>query len=282
MKRGITLCSLGLAVSCTVPFLWHAASRAVGREASPAAAPASGHLGRARSNPAGLPDRIRHALASTDPADRAAVFSHLLADLVRTDPQAAARLAETNDIAGTRELIPPRVAQLGAARPPAAALGWPATLTAPAAREALVTDVCLELATRDPAGAIRTLGEHTSGEHPHGGLDAIAERWAGQDLPAARAWALSRPGGGQRDRLIARLAFLQAQDSPREAAALAANEIPEGETQAEAVIAVLHQWATRDPAAAAAWVRLFPDGELKSRADAELTGISRIVSEPER
>lgn len=203
-------------------------------------------------------------MASDDLTD---LFSHL-AGLARADPQAAARFAETNDDTATRELILHRVAQLWAERDASAALAWAAGLTNPTERDALFTDVCLQLAERDPAEAVRL-----SGEHPHGGLEALAQRWAERDFTAARDWALSRPDGTQRDRLVARLAFQQAQDSPLEAATLAANEIPEGDIQAEAVMAVLHQWTNRDPAAAAEWVALFSEGELRTRATAEMQGI---------
>lgn len=284
MKTHTILYTLGLATICAVT-IWHSDSR----QSPPSAAPGNGQTGHSRrarthqeTDPAELLGQIRNALASTDPANHMAVFSHLLASLVRADPQAAAHFAETIDPAGIRELILHRVAQLWAARDAKAALEWAAKLTAPNERDALVTDVCLQFSERDPAEAVRTLSQHAPGENPHGGLEALAQRWAENDFPAARDWALSRPEGGRRDRLIARIAFHLAEDSPREAATLVAKEIPEGGTQSEAVMGVLHQWSLRDPAAAAEWVELFPEGGLRTRAVSEIDGIAQYRSESNR
>ena len=274
MKRGTLRLALGLVATCAAAFFWHSLTRPDATVESPAVT--SGFpVRKARptplADPAGLLQRIHTSLASDDLTD---LFSHL-AGLVRADPHAAARFAETNNDAGTRELILHRVAQLWSERDASAALAWAAGLTNPAERDALVTDVCLQLAERDPAEAVRSLGERVAGEHPHGGLEALAQRWAGRDFIAARDWALSRPDGEQRDRLVARLAFQQTQDAPLEAATLVANEIPEGETQTEAVMTVLHHWAMRDPVAAAKWVGQFPEGGLKIRAVAEIDGMAR-------
>ena len=289
MRPGTKLCTLGLAVAGTAIFGWHAASRS--NESSQAtanqsASPVTHPVRKARQDPQAGPmellDRVRQALASADPADQATVFSHLLADLVRADPRAAARFAETIDDPGTRGLVLHRVAQLWAGRDAGAALEWAVRLQASRERDALVTDVCLQVCEDDPAEAVRALQRHIAGDRPHGGLEALAERWARKDFTAARGWAFSQPEGDQRDRIIARLAFHQAQDSPREAATLVANEIPEGGTQTEAVMTVLHQWAMLDPAAAAEWAGLFPEGELRTRAVHELEGMARSASELNR
>jgi hypothetical protein len=279
MKRGTLRLVLGLAATCATAVTWHSVTRPDATVESPTAM-SGDHVRKARpqADPAELLDRVRTALASDDPA---AVFSHLAA-LVRADPQAAARFAATNDDAATRELILHRVAQMWAARDAGAALAWAADLTNRGERDALVTDVCLQLAERDPAEAVLALGEHVAGEHPHGGLEALAQRWAEKDFTAARDWAMSRPESEQRDHLVARLAFHQAQDSPLDAASLVANGIPEGATQTEAVMTVLHQWATADPAAAAEWIEQFPEGGLKARAVAEIEGIVRSRSKTHR
>ena len=51
-------------------------------------------------------------------------------------------------------------------------------------------------------------------------------------------------------------------------------QIPPGSIQTEAVISVLHQWFLRDMAGAAAWVDQFPAGDLKVRAENEMSGIA--------
>ena len=104
----------------------------------------------------------------------------------------------------------------------------------------------------------------------------LAERWAEKDFPAALDWALSRAASEQRDLLIARVAYVQSQTSPLEAATLVVEKIPAGRTQTEAAIAVLSQWAKRDLSAAGQWAARFPEGELRSRAYSELGSIARF------
>jgi hypothetical protein len=110
-------------------------------------------------------------------------------------------------------------------------------------------------------------------ENPNAGLAALAQRWAEKDFAAALDWALTR-AGEQRNQLIARLAFIQSQTSPIEADTLAVQNIPPGEAQTEAVMAVLHQWGLRDLPAAQQWVAQFPDSDLRTRAINELAGIA--------
>ncbi len=245
--------------------------------------PTRGLPGKSRSrenpDPAGFADRIRAALASPDATRQPDLVARLLAEWVEADPQAAARFAETSDIAGDHAWILHRVAQLWAERDTQAALAWAGSLPEPGEKDAMLTDVCLQLSATDPAEAVRTLAQQIPGENPHGGLEVLAQRWAEHDFTAARDWALSRPDGWRRDRLIARLAQSQAQQAPRDAAALVADEITEGATQTEAVLAVLHQWAIQDAAAATEWIELFPDSGVRTRAFAEIDGIARYRSQ---
>jgi hypothetical protein len=224
---------------------------------------------------AALLTQIQTALASTNLDDREIVFTNLLAALVQTDPLAAARFAETNNLGDTHNLILHRVAQLWAATDAAAALNWAATLSDAGERDAILTDVCLEVAATDPAEAVKTRSQFLTDTNPNSGLEALAQRWAEKDFPAALEWALTRAAGEQRDQLIARLAFIQSQTSPIEAGTLAVQNIPPGEAQTEAVMAVLHQWGLRDLPAAQQWVAQFPDGDLRTRAINELEGIAK-------
>jgi hypothetical protein len=227
------------------------------------------------NDPAPLLARIQDALGSTNPDDREIVFTHLLAALVRADPFAAARFAETNDLGGTHDLILHRVAQLWAARDTTAALDWAAGLADARERDGILTDVFLQIAESDPAEAVRTYSRYVTDEKSNAGLEALAQRWAEKDFSAARDWALSRHTGTQRDQLIARLAYVQSRTAPFEAATMVVGNIPEGGMQTEAVMTVLHQWALRDPVAAGKWVENFPEGDLHTRAVNELNGIAR-------
>jgi hypothetical protein len=298
MKTKIFLAVIGILIAGAALTLWKPASPAPASVSiSPPAATNSAHsaselgerTGAARrvrpsveNDPAQLLARIQEALSSTNPDERDIVFTHLLAALVRIDPLAAARFAETNHLGDTHYLILHRVAQLWAARDTSAALDWAATLSNFLERDEVLTDVFLQIAESNPAEAVRTRSRYVTDEKSNAGLEALTQRWAERDFPAARDWALSRNAGAPRDQLIARLAYVQSQTAPFDAATLVVENVPEGRTQTEAVIAVLHQWALRDLAAAEKWVEQFPESELRTRAVNELSGIAQTRVESKR
>jgi hypothetical protein len=222
--------------------------------------------------------QIQAALASTNLDDREIVFTNLLAELVRTDPLAAARFAETNSLGDTHDQLLHHVAQLWAATDSSAALNWAATLSNASERDGILTDVCLQVAENDPEGAVKARSQFMTDEKPNPGLEALAQRWGEKDFSGALGWALSRAAAEQRDQLIARLAFVQSQTSPVEAATLAVEKIPAGGAQTEAVMSVLHQWGLHDLAAAEKWVARFPEGDLRTRAVNELAGVAKYQS----
>jgi hypothetical protein len=291
MKTKISIAMIGILLAGTAVTWWKPASASsTPTTANKPAHSASGHTertstGSRRVRPgdentlAQLLARIQEALGSTNPDERDIVFADLLATLVRADPLAAARFAETNDLGGTHDLVLHRVAQLWAARDTSAALDWAATLGNARERDDILTAVFLQIAESDPAEAVRARGRHVTDDKPNAGLEALTHRWAERDFPAARDWALSRTAGAQRDQLIARLAYVQSQTAPFEAATLAVENVPAGRVQTEAVMAVLHQWALRDLAAAEKWAESFPEGDLRNRAVNELNGIAQSLSE---
>ena len=295
MKTKISIAMLGIFIAVAAATRWKPASRATASASiSPTAAnntahSSSEHAERTSSasrrvrpsvenDPSQLLARIQDALGSTNPDDREIVLTHLLAALVRADPLAAGRFAETNDLGGTHDLILHRVAQLWAARDTSAALNWAAALGNARERDEILTDVFLRIAESDPAEAARTRGRYVTDEKTNAGLEVLAQRWAEKDFPAALDWALSSAASEQRDQLIARMAFVQSQTSPIEAATLVAEKISPGEAQTEAAMAVLHQWASRDLAAAEKWVAGFPESDLRARAVAEIEGLAKYQS----
>jgi hypothetical protein len=101
----------------------------------------------------------------------------------------------------------------------------------------------------------------------------LTQQWAALNLPAALAWTLAQPQTDTRDRLLQRIAFIQAKQFPRDAAILIVQKIQPGPFQSQAALTILHQWALQDPAAANAWINLFPPGDLKTRAQRELENV---------
>ena len=106
---------------------------------------------------------------------------------------------------------------------PAEALAWLQNAPDGTQRVAIAEIVCPQLAQTNPAAAV-ALAENCLGGGTNGVaqnlLDNLAQVWAGQDGQAASAWAMAKPPGEQRDHLFGRIAFVQSQTNPEEAARL--------------------------------------------------------------
>ena len=92
--------------------------------------------------------------------------------------------------------------------------------------------------------------------------------------PAPGRWP--EPAGEQRDRLLQRIAFVEAKTDPAEAGRLVSEQMSPGQIQNEAAISVLYQWARQDAAAAQAWAESFPPGDLRDRAINEVKNVSAV------
>jgi hypothetical protein len=102
----------------------------------------------------------------------------------------------------------------------------------------------------------------------------LTQKWAGEDLNAARDWVVNQPDSEIRGALLHRIAIEQTESDPVAAAHLVAEEIPPGPAQTEAVVTVVHRWALHDPTSAAAWAESFPVGLIRLRAQQELYGLA--------
>ena len=148
---------------------------------------------------------------------------------------------------------------------------WAARLEDPAERERALTHVCLEVAARDPRGAVPEAQPNRRDGGPPG---SGGNRWAAADFDAAAAWAVDLPEGQMRDRVLMRLVQSRALSEPAEAASMLAEWPLSGRAEEEAAMSVLHQWLLKDPEAGRRWVELFPDGLLKERASDAVQGMS--------
>ena len=97
----------------------------------------------------------------------------------------------------------------------------------------------------------------------------MASSRSGADDEAA-AWISAAWKTEESDRFWAAGVRMMAEKSPADAAQLAIEHISPGPAQDEAVISILHQWWRQDRAAAAAWVALFPESPLRTRAEREI------------
>jgi thioredoxin-like negative regulator of GroEL len=164
---------------------------------------------------------------------------------------------------------------------PAEAAAWLTNAPDGKQRLAIAEIVCSELAQTNPAAAV-TLAESCVGGGTNAVaqslLDNLAQQWAAQDMQAASAWALAKPAGEQRDGLLQRIAIVESQANPADAARLIVQQMQSGTVRNEAAISVLYQWAHQDAAAAMAWAESFPPGNLRERAINEVKNVSAVSS----
>ena len=209
---------------------------------------------------------------SENPADKDQ-FPAVLAELVQINPEAAARFASSLESAALRAQALRLVAQNWAAQDPASAEKWASHLPDESERDSTLADVCFQIAQTDARQAVEAASQHGLEKMPGAVMENLVQQWAGQDFSSAASWIKQRPPGEQRDQMVERLALVQAVADPAAAAQLVVQEVPPGDIQTEAAIAVLHQWALRDMAGAKAWVELFSAGPLRDRAQNEVSNL---------
>jgi hypothetical protein len=232
----------------------------------------------ARDKARDLSARILDALKAGEPLNQGLVFGDLLRDLVKEDPESAARLAGSLAVGPLREEMMRRLAQYWAESDATGARRWAEKLVDGSERDAALTDVCFQMAQADPRQATLLADQYQLEEQQGAPLENLAMQWAVKDLTSAIAWVKERPEGPQKDAMLARVAMVMAKTSPAEAAEMVATQLPEGEAQTESVISIIHQWAVRDLPGARAWTGLFPEGPLRERALGELQGIEQYQS----
>ena len=130
-----------------------------------------------------------------------------------------------------------------------------------------------KLAETNPAAALALAAQIDPSKRAGDLMEDLTQQWAGADPLAAAAWAKLNTSGEEQARLLQRVGFVLSQSSPVDAAEFVQAQIPSGPVQDEALMTVVNQWGNKDLAAAAAWVKTFPEGPLQQRAVIELEGI---------
>lgn len=242
---------------------------------SPAASslPATASALRPRLAPpepaAALTDEISRALRQGSAAERDRAFHDLLPRLIARDPAAAGHLALAWEPGALRDEFLHHVIRLWSAADIGGTVTWLISLLDAPDRATAARAATAQVAQSDPAGALE-LSQLLRTGLDDGSLEHLAQLWTEEKPDAAMQWVETRPAGAMRDRLVARIAHVRAQQEPAEAARLVLALMPAGPAQDAAVLTVVRQWAARDPAGAAAWVTQFPAGPLQTRARAEL------------
>jgi hypothetical protein len=215
-----------------------------------------------------LIEEFHHLLRPGVPLDRDRLVNALLPTLVARDPATAARLVEELEAGPVREELLRHLARLMSASDIHTTLAWLSRLP-PTDQPMAAEAVMAQINQSDPAGALEVADVFRIGLDD-GRQEHLLQLWTESDPVHAMAWVTTRPAGPARDRLLARAAHVRVQQDPAQAVQLVLNHMAAGPAQEEALMGVIRQWAVRDPAAAADWVKRFSPGPLLTRAQAEL------------
>ena len=197
------------------------------------------------------------------------------------DPSRALARAFALEKGGDRDLHIRELLSGWAVRDAEAALEWVSSLKDPAVRRSARANVCLAVAEEDPQRAVVLALAHGADEEANGGLlECLAMQWCEKEPATAIEWAREQPQGEWRDRLLARISAVLSKLDPVAAAQLVSGLEP-GDLQDEAVMAVLHQWALKDPAAALEWAGAFSESPLRDRALVEIANLRKLTAAAE-
>jgi hypothetical protein len=148
----------------------------------------------------------------------------------------------------------------------------------PADRRSARSTVCLTVSEKDPHRAIVLALAHGADEDDDGGLlECLTMQWCEKESEAALNWASEQPPGEWRERLLSIASFVLSKSDPAAAARVVAGLEP-GDVQDEAAMAVLHQWALQDSAAALRWAETFSEPILRERALAEISNLRELTT----
>jgi hypothetical protein len=222
-----------------------------------------------------LTDEISRGLRDGSARERDRAFNELLPRLITRDPASAGHLALSWEPGALREEFLGHVIRLWSAADIGGALTWLTSLLDETDRNLASATSTAQVAQADRAGAL-DLAQALRVGLDDGSLEHLAQLWTEEEPGAALKWATTQPAGVMRDRLLARIAHVRAQQEPAEAAGLVLNHLTPGAARDEAILGVVRQWGVRDPVAATTWVVQFPAGPLQVRALAELETARRL------
>ncbi len=192
-------------------------------------------------------------------SQQAGAYSGVLGSLAMTDPANAAERALALQDNGARSHILGEIAEVWAARDPAAASAWAMGLEG-SAREATMGKILGTMARSDPAGAASRVGE--MGESGGAYVLPVVESWSQQDPAAAAAWTLKQPANNNSGRALGTALWHWTTREPEAASQWLADQ--PADPVLDGGIAGLSKAATGiDPGAATQWANSISDPALR-------------------
>jgi len=220
--------------------------------------------------------RLTEILQVEDLVAQQRQLTELLERWVATDPEEALREAPEIVPAEMRDMVLREVIQAWAVRDPQSAADWALNVSDPVEQSRVMDQVFGKIAESNPERAAQLLQGHLDIVRP-ALIENVVQQWAASNIRSAYEWADAQPDGELREELLKRVAFVWSQTDPMQAAQFVVEQIPPGAVQVEAVVSVIHQWALKDLAAAGAWAQRFPQGELRNRVLAEVSGVAEMA-----
>ena len=143
---------------------------------------------------------------------------------------------------------------------------WARRLTDPDERGNSLLAVAGEMTGTDPAAALSLAVDLPPSAARDEFLLHAASEWAGLDSKSAMEWGQKIENPELRAQMLAAIATGFAEKDPAAAATLAAQSLPAGRAQDDAVVSIVQRWVQQSPEQAAAWVAAFPEGQLRDTA----------------
>ena len=186
------------------------------------------------------------------------------------DPQAAADWVSQKAVGPARQDLLNTVAIARANQNFADALDWVRQLPQPEESQTGLIALAYEAIRTEPLESLKIAAELPATDTRNNLIHRATSEWAAKDPAAAVQWALGIEETSLRQQVLSEIASAWAETDPRAAASFAAQSIPPGKQQDDAVIGVLKRWVQEQPIEAATWVEQFPQGPLRETALEEL------------
>jgi hypothetical protein len=215
-------------------------------------------------------DDIAKALAFLGDRETSELTAPLSVQLLRrwteASPAAAAAWVGARASGASRQDEIAAVALVWADHALPEALAWVRALPDAAERNTGLIALAYEAARSAPMEAFRMAEALPDGGAKDDLIRHTARQWAVQDPQQAIKWASQVEDESFRQRLLVGIITAWADQEPAAAASAAANLLPPGRPQDDAVVGIVQRWAQSEPEQAAAWVADFPSGTLRDTA----------------
>jgi hypothetical protein len=184
----------------------------------------------------------------------------------KADAPTAAAWVERNFSGVARKAALNGVATAWAENDATSAENWARQLSESDERSGALLSIAGEVTRENPIAALSLAVELPQSQARDEFLARSAADWATADSKNAIEWGKKIEDAELRARLLGAIATASAGNDAAAAATLAAQSLPPGRAQDDAVVSIVQRWVQREPEQAGAWVTAFPQGKLRDTA----------------